>query len=99
MWPSKKGNFDGLYKQIITKKGNLMDYINRSCDFLKNEKWKWGDGLCNQVMWPSKKGNLMDYISWSCDFLKIKSENGEMAYVSGSCDLPKKEILTAYISK
>jgi hypothetical protein len=32
-------------------------------------------------------------------FQKIKSENGEMAYISRSCDLPKKEILMAYISE
>jgi hypothetical protein len=35
---------------------------------------------------------LIDYISRSYDFLKIENENGEIVYVSGSCNLPKKEI-------
>lgn len=39
---SKRGNFDGLHKQVknhfgigITKKGNLMGYVSRSCDLPK----------------------------------------------------------------
>ena len=40
----------------------------------------------------------MDYIIKSCDLQKVKIAGGIYAYVSRSCDLPKKEILMAYIS-
>ena len=42
----KKEIFDGLYKHFggafsekLPKKGKLMDYISRSCDLQKSEKW------------------------------------------------------------
>ena len=62
-----------------------MADISRSCDLTRYR--------------ITRKGNLMDYIIRSCDPLKVKIAGGIGAYVSKSCDLPKKEILMAYISR
>ena len=40
----------------------------------------------------------MHYINKSCDLLKARMGAILTAYISRSCDLPKKEILVAYIS-
>jgi hypothetical protein len=40
----------------------------------------------------------MDYISKSHDLSRVQGGVVLIAYISRSCDLPKKEILMAYIS-
>jgi hypothetical protein len=71
------------------KKENLMDYI--MMEFPKKEILMayisvfWRLNLQNFLFWKY----LMDYVIRSCDFQKTKMGS---AYISRSCDLPKKEI-------
>ena len=79
----------------ITKKGNLMDYISRSCDL---QKAKNGDCLYKQVMWLSKKGNLMAYISRSHDPLKMKMQSRLGCLHNQVMWLAKKGIFDGWLS-
>ena len=58
-----------------------MDYISRSCDLQKSEKWgmfiyAFLEGIFRKI---TKKGNLMTYVSRSHN--PPKSENGEQVGV------------------
>ena len=85
MWPTKKWKWELLIKQVmwLTKKGNFDGWLSiLGRHFPKNYQKRKFDGWHNQVMWRKKR----------------KLQGGLGTYLSRSCDLPKKEVLMAYIS-